>query len=195
VPSDLPAPVLGPVESWKAKRDQIFWRIHRRDREAIFFGRSRLYRFDDPHGEFGVLYAALGEECAFLETLVRVPQSEGRVLRSELARRSISPLTASRPLRFADLRGHHLAQLRVDSRLFAYTDYTITQPWARALFEHEDEFDGLVFHSRHNPELHAVAVFDRAERELKAGAALPLDGETFRPRLEALVERYRLALL
>jgi RES domain len=173
-----------------------FCRIHQTSRDPIFFGKSKEYRFDDPKAEFGVLYAGTDEECAFLETLVRVPKSKGRVLRSDLRIRSMSTLETVKPLRLVDLRDHHLAQLRLDSRIFSQVDYTVPQQWARAFYEHSDPVDGLIFNSRHNPKLHVVALFDRAGHDCaKIVKTQSLDSKEFEPTLGIIVDRYRFKLL
>src|SRR5919205_424613 len=40
-------------------------------RSALYFGQARTYRFDDPLGRFGVLYAAEELAGAFIETFGR----------------------------------------------------------------------------------------------------------------------------
>jgi hypothetical protein len=142
VPSDPhplqppPAAGLGRVPEARLRIGATLERIHLSKLGPIFFGKRKAYRFDDPETEYGVLYAGLDAHCAFIETFGRVPGSEGIVLRSDLAARSISTLIAARELKLADLRGHHLAQLRIDSKIFSYTDYDVTQRWSRAFFEH-----------------------------------------------------------
>jgi hypothetical protein len=39
--------------------------------------------------------------------------------------------------------------------------YRISQAWARALFEHADAPDGILYPSRHDPSLKCIAVFSR----------------------------------
>src|SRR5574338_1612883 len=47
------------------------YRIHDKDCDPIFFGRTCRYRFDDPDKVFGVLYAAVNREGAFVEAVLR----------------------------------------------------------------------------------------------------------------------------
>ena len=53
------------------------FRIHRRDRNPIFFGPGQgvapTYRFDSLTGAFGVLYVGLSLAAAVAETLLRNP--------------------------------------------------------------------------------------------------------------------------
>ena len=66
--------------------------LHAAELEPDFFGRTGVNRFDDPEGEFGVLYAAEDAFGAFIEVYGRDPglnlvvetDLRGRVL-SEIA--------------------------------------------------------------------------------------------------------------
>jgi hypothetical protein len=162
----------------------------------VFFGKQKKYRFDDPKAEYGVLYAGLDAHCAFLETHGRVPDSQEIVLRSQLKNGSISTLRTTRPLKLVDLTGHHLAQLRIDSKIFSHTDYSTTQLWSRAFFEHPSRFDGLLFHSRHDPTRRAAALFDRVgSRSLKTQRTQGLLDPSFAAELGAILELYDFALV
>src|ERR1700729_114756 len=46
----------------------VIYRLHRADRDPIFFGKSGDNRFDAPDGSYGVLYAGKDEYCCFIET-------------------------------------------------------------------------------------------------------------------------------
>jgi hypothetical protein len=108
----------------------------------------------------------------------------------------MSWIEAVKPLRLANLRGHHLARLRVDSRIFSHFDYAVTRQWARAFYDHADKIDGLIFHSRHNPDLHVAALFDRAGPDcVKIVKTENLDSGGFKPMLTRIVDRYELTLL
>jgi hypothetical protein len=108
----------------------------------------------------------------------------------------MSWIEAVKPLRLANLRGHHLARLRVDSRIFSHFDYAVTRQWARAFYDHADKIDGLIFHSRHNPDLHVAALFDRAGPGLRQDCKdREPDSGGFKPMLTSIVDRYELTLL
>lgn len=188
---------LGEVEACELVKGALLWRIHATANGPIYFGKSSKYRFDDPAGAYGVLYAGTDAHCAFLETHGRVPGPK-IILQHKLQLRSISVLRVTSTLRLADLRGHHLSQLRVDSNLFALTDYAATQAWSRAFYEHADRVDGLIFHSRHDPTRHAVALFDRAkgaQRSLFVHRTEPLLGAAFAYELEAILQLYKFAIV
>src|SRR6266487_7207537 len=97
----------------------ILYRTYRkgRDREPVFFGRTGRNRFDDPLSEYGVLYAALDQHGAFIETF---GQSTGnRTLSTpELAERHLARLSTRRPLRLVDLvASGSLSKIGANSRL------------------------------------------------------------------------------
>jgi hypothetical protein len=191
-----PARGLGKVPGHLLEAGRILWRIHGASRSPIFFGKAGRYRFDDPEGRYGVMYAGMDAHCAFLETYGRVPGTQGIMLRSHLAAGAITSLETMKPLRLVDLRGHHLAQLRIDSAIFAHTDYAVTQRWSRAFHEHEDAFAGLLFHSRHDPLRFAVALFDRAGVDsLRVQQTRGLLAPEFAPNLEEILSLYEFAIV
>jgi len=76
-------------------------RVHRRDRDPLYVGRTGLSRFDAPDGEYGVLYAAADAHGAFVETFGRTG-GERLVAASVLAARALARIEAARPLRLVD---------------------------------------------------------------------------------------------
>lgn len=105
-------------------------------------------------------------------------------------------LAATRELRLVDLRGHHLAQLRIDSNIFSFTDYAVTRQWSRAFFEHPKSFDGLIFHSRHDPLRHAVALFERpGPVSVEVQETQGLLATTFEATLFEILDTYRFAIV
>ena len=49
-------------------------RLHPSEYGAAYFGRMGASRFDDPRGEYGVLYVAEDAFGAFVETFLRNPE-------------------------------------------------------------------------------------------------------------------------
>ena len=195
-PPPPPPGGLGPVPEHLLAAGELLWRIHGSPNAPVFFGKDKRYRSDDPKSEYGVFYAGLDAHCAFLETYGRVPDSQGIVLRSRLKNGSISSVLITKPLRLVDLTGHHLAQLRIDSKIFSYTDYSATQQWSRAFFDHSSSFDGLLFHSRHDRTRLAVALFDRVDpASLAIQQTQGLLGPSFASDLATILELYKFALV
>ncbi len=171
-----------------------FFRIHRRALPALHFGRGALFRFDAPGGEFGVLYAALEPDAAFIETLghatgLRVVDA------AALMARGLVVFDAAPPLQLVDLSGQGLAQLGADNRL-ADGDYLVAQRWSRALHDHPAAPDGIAYRCRHDPERLCVALFERVAPRLSPRDLGPLWGAGDDPsRLAAWLERYEFGLI
>ena len=172
----------------------VLYRTHRRDRSAVFFGRSGRNRFDDPQGEYRVLYAARDPHGSFIETF---GQATGNVSISTagLAQNSLA-LNAQRRLRLLDLTGPgSLANIGADSRLFA-GEHNVAQSWSRAVYEHPyAALDGIIYPARHDPNRSAMAIFDRAPR-IDVLDSIPWhDGGTLRPLLAEILDHYGFNLI
>lgn len=117
-------------------------RIHRIEHEPLFFGRTGRYRFDAPHGEYGVLYAAADVHSAFVETF--------------------GWRTGERVIDLVDLAAAGLTRLGADARLSAGESYATARRWALALWRHPAQPDGLHYRARHDPSRYCIALYDRA---------------------------------
>ena len=140
-------------------------RCHRSRYDPLHFGRTGAGRFDDPMGEYGVLYASRDAYGAFVETFGRLLDVRA-VTTSALLERSLSWIEATRPLALVDLSGSGLARIGADARLTT-ADYAVAQRWARALWAHPVQPDGLYFLARHDPSRPSAALFDRAADALR----------------------------
>lgn len=137
-----------------------WFRVHRSERDPIFFGRSGLGRFDSPNGSYGVLYAARDFSGAFIETFGWITGANV-VAYSELEGRKLAELRSSETLDLVDLTGKGLARIGADGRLAA-GDHAIGQRWSHALFSHHESPDGILYRARHDPDSLAVALHERA---------------------------------
>jgi hypothetical protein len=177
-----------------ARIDGTLFRIHGARRRPLFFGTTGENRFDDPRSEFGVLYAGLSEACAFIETFGE-PLDVPFVTEAQLSERKLTLIEVRTPLRLVDLRGSKLRRLGADARLFA-GDHGPAQRWSRAFFEHRDRPDGLLYRARHDAGEYAVALFDRAERAVRARAArATLASPANRALVAGLLRKYGFGLL
>jgi hypothetical protein len=68
-----------------------------------------------------------------------------------------------RDLRLVPIHGSSLARLGVTAELASGSDYAASQLWSRALWEHSDKPDGILYRSRHDDSALCVAVYDRAK--------------------------------
>ncbi len=137
-----------------------WFRIHRRGRDPVFFGRTGLGRFDAPDASYGVLYAAQDFLGAFIETFGWITGTNV-VARPELEGRELAALRSSGALDLVDLSGKGLARIGADGRL-ATGDHTVSQRWSLALFNHPQGPDGVLYRARHDPDTLAVALHEGA---------------------------------
>lgn len=93
----------------------LWFRCVEARRDPVHFGTTGASRFDDPHGAFGVLYAGVQVETAFVEVF----GGKLALTEADLADRTLWSLVASRPSRLVDLTGEGLVALSLDARISA----------------------------------------------------------------------------
>lgn len=174
----------------------VLWRIHRNRHAAVWFspgkGNRPRYRFDDPQTRSFVCYLSTVEHGAFAETMLRTLPT--RILsRADLAARSLTPIEVVRPLKLVRMYGAGLTRLGCTAAVATGQDYRRSREWSRALWVHDDQPDGILYHAAHDDETLSVALFDRARRSLraKASSSLRLDDSVL---MERFLDRYGLAL-
>ena len=170
-------------------------RIHAHGRNALWFGpgsgRQPIHRFDDPEGRFGISYFGTTLEVCFAETFLRNPPVRILAL-DDLAVRSIATVEVRRDLRLVPIHGPSLARLGVTAELASGSDYAASQLWSRALWEHSDKPDGILYRSRHDDSALSVALYDRAKDGLAIVGDRCLSEDT--QQLARLLRRYGLGL-
>jgi hypothetical protein len=170
-------------------------RIHAQARNPLWFGPARgrpsIHRFDDPAGRFRVCYFGTTLEVCFAETFLRNPPV--RILAiDDLAGRSIATVEVHRDLRLVPIHGPSLARLGVTAELASGNDYAASQLWSRALWEHDDQPDGILYRSRHDDSALCVAVYDRVKDGLVMVQDQSLADDP--QQLARLLRRYGLGL-
>lgn len=135
-----------------------WYRCSRLGRDVVFFGASGNGRFDDPLGEYGVLYAALEPHTAFIEVFGGQPF----IPRHFVLDRTMATLSTDREASIVDLRGPQLARLGIDARVAA-ADHRPAQAWSRALYLHPSRPDGILYRSRRDPSRFALGPYQREE--------------------------------
>ena len=163
-PHPDPPADFGTVDLPISRRSRRWFRAYRCHRTPLFFGNSGSSRFDDPRRTYRVLYVASTPEGAFVEgCLSDVGLGTTGPLLPErfLAARCLAEISLATPLMLVDLTGIGLAAIRADSRISS-GDYRIAQRWSRAIWEHPRQPHGILYSSRHNPNLLCAAIFDRA---------------------------------
>ncbi|HXB73953.1 MAG TPA: RES family NAD+ phosphorylase [Candidatus Acidoferrales bacterium] len=153
-------------------------------------GAAPVHRFDDPDGRFRVCYLGTTLEVCFAETFRNPPV---RILAlGDLAERSVATIEVCRELRLVPVHGRSLARLGATAELASGSDYAASQLWSRALWEHGDRPDGILYRSRHDDSALCVALYDRAKDGLAMVRDAPLTEDP--QMLARLLKRYALAL-
>jgi RES domain-containing protein len=134
----------------------------------VFFspdrGKPPTRRFDAPRGNRSLTVAALRAAGDFGVLYVDLV---------DLQIRNAAVLTASRPLRLVQAYGAGLSRIGCTATL-STTRYANAGTWLLALWFHKDQLDGLIYHSRHNPEHLCAAVFNRSGLALTVVRSEPL---------------------
>jgi hypothetical protein len=141
------------------RRSGPWQRMHPEEYSALYFGKGRENRFDDPRSEYGVLYVAEDEFGAFVETFLRNPKLT-LVARDELVKRRLSEIEASADLSLVDLTGKGLQRAGVTGDISTALH---EETWAlsRAIYEHPSRPDGIRYRLKHDLERIGIAIFDR----------------------------------
>ncbi|HEX8245273.1 MAG TPA: RES family NAD+ phosphorylase [Longimicrobium sp.] len=145
--------------------DAVLWRVHPRDRDALWCGRTGRYRFDAPAGEYGICYFGSSLGVAVLETMVRgkrVPI----IPRAELDARNGSTLAPTEPLRVLQLEGEGLPSFGLSAHRVTGPDYAECRDLALRAWRSDPGLAGIQYRSRWDNSL-CWAVFDRAETRLR----------------------------
>jgi hypothetical protein len=183
------------LPSVRVKAGSRWMRIHAQGRNALWFGpasdRQPIHRFDDPEGRFRVCYFGTTVEVCFAETFLRNPPVRILAL-DDLAGRSVATVEVRRELRLVPIHGSSLARLGVTAELASGGDYAVSRLWSRALWEHSDKPDGILYRSRYDDSALCVATYDRAKNGLAVVGDRSLSEDT--QQLARLLRRYGLGL-
>jgi hypothetical protein len=170
----------------------LLFRTHRSTQACLHFGKNGDCRFDDPLRKYGVLYAALKSDAAFAEVFLR-QLSSMLISESDLLGRSLAEMRCQ-SIACVDLTGPGLHQLSCDNRISTEKPYGTVGRWSRAIFEHPQQPDGIIYLSRHNPRFKCLALFDRCHRHLKLKATDGLMSSGKRPWTAGQITKYKLAV-
>lgn len=138
-------------------------------------------------GEYGVLYLATDEFCAFRETIGRLSKYR-LITQTLLVQRRLAEMRSQKELILVDLTGAGLTKLDADGRLLT-GDYSVAQKWSLAFYEHPEQPDGIYYRSRYDPERFCIALFDRLI-ELEITNVWNFLDEDYAERLAAILDVY-----
>ena len=140
---------------------QIWYRSYQVSHGPIFFGKGKLYRWDSPTGDYGVLYLGADEYCAFIESIGRGVLKTRFVSASVLRQRTFSKVLVKGNLRLIDMvNSGGLARLGAEGSIVSGTGYRNSQRWSATLKDHPSKPDGIYYRSRHDPARTSCALFD-----------------------------------
>lgn len=170
-PADLPSRSL-PLEVFSAGR--LLHRIHTAGFGPIYFDKTTKGRFNAPDCSYGVLYVACNAWGAVAESLLR-NVGETSVSESFVTSKAYARLRLTRDLRAVQLRGPGQHTLGVTSAVSSVFPYDVPQAWSKALYDHLDQPDAIVYRSRHNDDELCLAIFDRAMDALEISQGVESD--------------------
>jgi RES domain len=136
-----------------------WFRLHAAGRDPVFFGRTGLNRFEDPEGEFGVLYVAEDSFGAFIGVYGRDP-GLNLVAETDLRGRVLSEIAVEGGLRLADLTGPGAARIGATGAI-STDPHELVRPWSRAIYGHPSSPEGIYYRLKHDLDRKGVAIFDR----------------------------------
>jgi hypothetical protein len=175
--------------------DESMFRTHSIHRHPIFFGNSGLHRFDSPDRSYEVLYVGRDSFCAFIETFGRAAGTNV-ITTTALKSHALAELKAKRPLRLIDLtQSGALVRIGADGRLLS-GPHASAQIWSKALHDHPQKADGLLYPSRLDPTRHAIALFgDRRLKITELSRKSWYESGPHRRLLADIMEHYGMALI
>ena len=196
----FPPPGLHDHELPLVTLDGPLVRIHRADRGAVYFGKAGRYRWDDPSRQYGVMYASLDPEGAFVETLLadapmRMSTAYGGsipVSGSDLDLYGLSDVQCIRPLRAVDLRADGLVRIGATGVIVTGA-HTLSQAWSRALFTHPQAPDAIVGPAKMDLARVTIAIHERAKPSLTAESRGPLSG--LRDVMDRIASTYPIVII
>lgn len=152
------------------KNPEKLLRVSSRNTGEPHFGFSGVNRFDAPGTpkEFGACYLGCKLSVAFAESVLHdeMPISgEFHIAQTELDNKYVVRFYGKK-LRLANLTGARLKRAGGHAGLSGSIDYSITQQWSLAVFNHPSNVDGFVYMSRHVDTDNAVILFDRAASKI-----------------------------
>lgn len=139
-------------------------------------------------------YLGLSEEAAFVEGVLHQPLPRRVFSGASLAARAIATVGIEENIRAVRLYGRYLIGNGADAAVVHGDDYPgLSQPWSKAVHDHPDQVDGILYTARHDDSVMALALFGRAAHKIRVGPSLPLSGSDLRTL--RLLDRYGIGLL
>jgi len=188
LPETLPLRVIRP--------GTVLYRAHSPAYSALYFGPDEghrpTHRFHAPDGSFKTCFAGLSEAAAFAEGVLHGPVPTQLISRQTIELRAITELHVVAEIRALPLFGEFLMRLGATATVTHGHDYAVSQAWAKAIHDHPQGADAILYTSRHDETTFSLALFDRAREKVLEGRATRLSIGDRRTLL--LLKRYGLGL-
>ncbi len=198
-PEDLHKRPL-PLSSYNDLAYRVYWLD---DQDPKHFGKEKKWRFDDPLGEYGVMYASATALGACAETLLPQPEAltvtavrggSVPVSGAAIAAHALAVVAFTKPLQYFDLSGEHLAAIGADASI-ATGPWRISQLWSRSLFTHPTQPDALLYRSRRDPSQISFAICERTSPNIIVTPTRDLSDRQHEGLLAAFVRRYHVVIV
>lgn len=182
----------------------VAYRVYWLDQDPQYYGKSTASRFDDPLGEYGIMYAAVTPEGAFAETLLPRPGMLTLTMHAEggtvpvsgalIDAHGLAQVTLASPLQCVDLRGEHLVSIGADASI-ATGPWRVSQQWSRAFFTHPSQPDAILYRGRRDPSSLSIAVHERARPKITVTPLGGLSEPQHAGLLAAVIRRYHVVIV
>lgn len=170
----------------------LWWRTYGLHLAAIYFDTSSSYRFNAPDATYGACYFGITDDAAFVEAMLRGEPPTRLLTMKALRERGMAEVRVTNTLRLVPAMDQQLTVLGITADISSSRTYERSQAFARTVWGHPDQPDGILYRCRHDNSQHAVALFDRARASVDSIGTESIDTDT--ARLLRWRDRYRFAL-
>lgn len=139
----------------------------------LSFWNGGANRYDDPRRQYKALYGAWSLEVCFVETVVRSRRRPLILAEAELADRTFETWHGKN-LRLVEFHSEPLFALGGNGMLNKITPYEVPQLWSRAIHDHPEQPDGMIFMGRYLETEPCLVLFGRCVDRLEAEGPEPL---------------------
>jgi len=192
----MPPTLPGKLPVQRIRRGTVPYRAHSPSRSPIYFGpddsRPPTHRFHAPDGGYKTCFLGRSEEAAFVEGVLHGPVPAQLVSRATIEQRAIAEIHVVETINVVPLYGEYLIRVGATAAVTHGEDYVLSQDWGKAIHDHPQRLDAILYTSRHDETTFSIALFGRARHKIVEGPSTPLVVSDVRTLL--LLKRYGLGL-
>ncbi len=187
---------------------------------AFHFDETGKGRFDGPNQRYGILYVGEDITGPFIECFGRPPggkwpeekslqwqwleeleEEEKKEKKSwqwleetSLEQRCLFKIKSKRPLNLVNLLGDGLVKMGADA-LVTCGEYSVSRIWAKAIWDHPQQVDGIIYRSRLDNDRICCGLFRHVKDLLEEENLDTLLNLKHRQQLDEILDRYQYALM